>query len=152
MEIYPGEENMFMECLDSFVNIVARRRSLNHVIKLLRKQREILFDPGLIEDLFEGQASESCDEALKHMEESRCMEKMAISIENLNLFIDSDDLIQILECLPPKLFQSIVMGVGFGFDNGTMAERMNVKPNTVKVYKSQAISISRERAGKNGRE
>ncbi len=144
MDNHSDEEKLFGECLDSFVKIVANRRSKNHAGNWARKEREEPWDPALMDELFGDRDYDGCEKHLKAMEEERLAVNPVINVESINLFIDSDVLLRILERLPEKLLQSIVMGVGFDYDNDLLAEKFHVKPNTAKVYKSKAIRAAAE--------
>ena len=142
MRIDSYEESMFSNCFWLFIYIVGRRSAIRQVLRLVKFKREEPYEPGKMESFFNGRFAEDCEEALRRMEADRCQESMRIDIENLNLFIESDEIIDAISVLSPKLLESLVLGVAFDFDNASLAKKMNIKKSTAKVYKAKAINLS----------
>ena len=145
------ERPLFCRCLDSFVCIVATRRIRNRVKALSWRHREENWDPDIIMVHSCDAQAPSCEELLSTIEEERAVLNLMVNTENLNLFIDSEMLMGILKKLPQKLLRPIVMGIGFGLDNGTIAEAMGISKGTARTYKSMALRMAKGKAAENGK-
>ena len=149
MEINSYEESMFLSCFWLFIDIVGRRSAIRQVLKLVKLRREEPYEPIKMEGLLRGRFAEGCEEALRRIEADRCRKGMRIDIENLNLFIESDEVMDAISALSPKLLESLILGVCFDLDNASIAKRMNIKKSTAKVYKAKALNLSsRKRRGR----
>ena len=139
------DERLFGECLDSFVRIISEKKSMTHAKKLAKERRYELIDPSLADEIFDELAGEECEYELEKLEAERIESSPVTSAENLKLFIDSRTLIEVLEKMPEKLMKSLVIGIGFGYDNAAVADMLDIKPDTAKSYRSQALRSATER-------